>query len=178
MSVRIQQILQNEASLTEVVDPLGGSYYVEALTDDIRQRAWAFFDEIRDQGGFLAVLDSGWLHARALDNQTALLNSIDQGERNVVGVNFAEADVSEFEVNGFQGTSDAWERGMERLTELRRSRESRHHRETMHELERVCGSGENILPPMLDAVAAGATVGEFGDVFRSVFGDWVSPVKF
>ena len=178
MSVRIQQILQNESSLTAVVDPLGGSYYVEALTDEIRQRAWAFFDDIMDRGGFLAVVDSGWLHACALENQTGQLDSIDRGDRKVVGVNFAEGDVSEFEVNGFEGTSDAWERGMERLTALRRTRDSRHHLETMRELERVCRSGENIMPPMMDAVAAGATLGEFGDVFRSVFGDWVSPVKF
>jgi methylmalonyl-CoA mutase N-terminal domain/subunit len=131
-----------------------------------------------DRGGFLAVVDSGWLHACALENQTGQLDSIDRGDRKVVGVNFAQGDVSEFEVNGFEGTSDAWERGMERLSALRRTRESRHHLETMRELERVCRSEENILPPMMDAVAAGATLGEFGDVFRSVFGDWVSPVKF
>lgn len=178
MSVRIQQILQNEANLTAVVDPLGGSYYVEALTDEIRQRAWAFFDEIMARGGFLAVLDSGWLHACALENQTAQLDAVERGDRRLVGVNFAEADVSEFDIDGFQGTSDAWERGMERLKELRRRRDSRRHMEAMRELERVCRSGDNILPPMMDAVAAGATLGEFGDVFRSVFGEWVSPIKF
>jgi methylmalonyl-CoA mutase N-terminal domain/subunit len=178
MSVRIQQILQNEVNLTAVADPLGGSYYVEALTEEVRQRAWAFFDEIMGQGGFLAALDSGWLHACALENQTEQLRSIEGNQRMIAGVNFAQADVSEFEVSGFEGTSDAWDRGMERLTELRRSRDSRHHKETMLELERVCAGRENILPPMLDAVAAGATLGEIGDVFRSVFGDWIPPIKF
>jgi methylmalonyl-CoA mutase N-terminal domain/subunit len=161
-----------------VVDPLGGSYYVEALTDEIRQKAWAFFDEIMNQGGFLAVLDSGWLHSRALENQEAELISIGGGQRRIVGVNFAEPDVSEFEVTGFEGVSDAWERGMERLVELRRTRESRRHREAMLELERACGTRENVLEPMLETVAAGATVGEIGDVFRSSFGDWSSPIKF
>lgn len=178
MSVRIQQILQNEANLTAVVDPLGGSYYVEALTDEIRQRAWAFFDEIMDRGGFLAVLDSGWLHACALENQTGQLDAIERGDSKVVGVNFAEGDVSEFEVDGFQGTSDAWERGLERLRELRRRRESRRHAAAMRELERACRGGDNIIPPMMDAVAAGATLGEFGEVFRSAFGEWVSPINF
>jgi methylmalonyl-CoA mutase N-terminal domain/subunit len=178
MSVRIQQILQNEVNLTAVVDPLGGSYYVEALTDEIRQKAWAFFDEIMNEGGFLAVLDSGWLYSRALENQEAELMSIGGGQRRIVGVNFAEPDVSEFEVTGFEGVSDAWERGMERLVELRRTRESRRHREAMLELERACGTRENVLEPMLETVAAGATVGEIGDVFRSSFGDWSSPIKF
>jgi methylmalonyl-CoA mutase N-terminal domain/subunit len=178
MSVRVQQILQNETNLTSVVDPLGGSYYVEALTDEVRQRAWAFFDEIMAQGGFLAALDRGWLHARALENQGEQLHRIETGEQKIVGVNHAMGDVSEFDVEGFQGTSDAWERGMERLTELRRSRDSRRHSGAMRELERVCAATDNILPPMLDAVVAGATLGEIGDVYRGVFGDWEPPINF
>ncbi|HVW45282.1 MAG TPA: acyl-CoA mutase large subunit family protein [Amycolatopsis sp.] len=178
MSVRIQQILQNEANLTAVADPLGGSYYVEALTDEVKQRAWAFFDEIQEEGGFLATLDSGWLHARALENQAGQLAAIDSGERRVVGVNFAEQDESPFEIDGFAGTSDAWERGMERIGKLRRERESRRHAEAMRNLASVCAGDDNILPPMIEAVLAGATVGEIGDVFRTVFGDWTPPIEF
>ncbi|MCW2497208.1 methylmalonyl-CoA mutase family protein, partial [Jatrophihabitans sp.] len=178
VSVRVQQILQNEVNLTPVVDPLGGSYYVEALTAEVHGRAWEFFDEIVDRGGFLASLDDGWLHARAGENQASLLADIETGRRNVVGVNFGEGDVGEFEIDGFQGTSDAWERGIERLHELRRTRDSRRHSSAMRELERVCRGSENIIIPMLDVVEAGATVGEIGDVFRSVFGDWEAPIEF
>jgi methylmalonyl-CoA mutase, N-terminal domain len=178
MSVRVQQILQNEANLTSVVDPLGGSYYVESLTDEVRHRAWGFFDEIMAQGGFLESLDSGWLHARALENQAEELRRIETGEQQVVGVNCALGDVSSFDIEGFQGTSDAWERGMERMTELRRTREARRHSEAMRELAWTCAGDGNILPPMLDAVAAGATLGEIGDVYRTVFGDWTPPINF
>jgi methylmalonyl-CoA mutase N-terminal domain/subunit len=178
MSVRIQQILQNEAGLTDVVDPLGGSYYVESLTKDVRERAWGFLEEILAEGGFLATLDSGWLHARALDNQDRLLNDIETGQRQVVGVNMAESDVSEFEVNGFQGRSDAWERGVERLTALRQRRDGPRHAQALRDLTTVSRGTDNIIPAMLEAVAADATVGDIGNVFRDVFGNWDCPIRF
>lgn len=178
MSIRIQQILQNEANLTEVIDPLGGSYYVEALTEAIRDRAWEFFEEIQDQGGFLATLDSGWLHGRALENLTAQLAQIESGQRRIVGQNFADGDVGTFEIDGFVGSSDAWERGLERLDALRRRREGRRHTQAMKALEATCASDRNVMPAMLEAIAAQATLGEVGTVFRTVFGDWDVPIKF
>jgi methylmalonyl-CoA mutase, N-terminal domain len=161
-----------------VVDPLGGSYFIESLTARIQEEAWGVFEQIQDQGGFLAALDNGWLHAKAGEHQFELFKEIESGRRKVVGVNFADGDVSQFEVNGFQGSSDAWERGMERLTELRKTRSSGDHGRAMKELQRTCDSDGNILPAMIEAVAADATLGDIGDVFREVFGDWHVPIQF
>ncbi len=178
MSLRIQQILQAEARLTDVADPLGGSYFVEALTSEVEHRAWAFYEEIQERGGFMAVLDSGWLHERAADNQIQQFNEVETGARHVVGVNLGEGDVGTFAFEGFQGTSDAWERGMERLAALRRDRDSGRAREALAALRDACVGTANIIPPMMDAVAADVTVGEIGDLFRSVFGDWRVPITF
>lgn len=178
MSLRIQQVLQNEVNLSEVVDPLGGSYYVEALTEQVGGRAWEFFDEIQMQGGFLATIDSGWLHGKALENQSRQLADIDTGRRKVVGLNMAHGDVGTFMVDGFEGISDAWDRGMQRIAELRRRRESRRHAEVMRELRSTCAGQRNVIPAMLDAVAAEATLGEIGAVYREVFGDWDVPIRF
>jgi methylmalonyl-CoA mutase N-terminal domain/subunit len=178
MSVRVQQILQNECNLTAVADPLGGSYFVEALTAELLERAWDFLGKIQQQGGFLATLDSGWLHDQALQNQASQLEEIESGIRRQVGVNFADGDVGEFEIDGFQGTSDAWERGMERLERIRARRERARHNRAMADLERACRSSTNIIPPMIEAVTADATVGEIGDVFRAAFGDWTPPIQF
>lgn len=178
MSVRVQQILQNECNLTAVADPLGGSYFIEALTAEVLERAWDFLGHIQEHGGFLATLDSGWLHDQALQNQASQLEEIESGTRRQVGVNFADGDVSEFEIDGFQGTSDAWERGMERLKRIRARRDSARHHSAMADLERACRSSTNIIPPMIEAVAADATVGEIGDTFRAAFGDWTPPIQF
>jgi methylmalonyl-CoA mutase, N-terminal domain len=178
MSLRIQQIIQNETGLVDVVDPLGGSYLIEALTMQIKDAAWDVFEQIEAQGGFLASLDSGWLHSIADDNQNALSQDVEAGDRKIVGVNFADADVSPFTVTGFEGTSDAWERGMERIAELRRTRSSALHGRAIKELRSACIGDTNIIPPMIDAVAADATLGEIGEVFRDVFGDWDVPIRF
>ena len=178
MSLRIQQILQAETRLTDVADPLGGSYFVETLTAEVEQRAWAFFEEIQQRGGFMAVLNSGWIHERATDNQIRQFDEVETGIREVVGVNLGEGDVGSFVVEGFLGTSNAWERGMERLAALRRDRDSGRAREALGALRDACVGTANIIPPMMDAVAADVTVGEIGDLFREVFGDWQVPINF
>jgi methylmalonyl-CoA mutase, N-terminal domain len=177
MSVRIQQILQAETNLTAVVDPLGGSYFVESLCSDLEQRAWAFFDEIEEQGGFLAALDSGWLHNRAHENQYQLMQDLDRGDRTLVGVTDFKNDESPFEIDGFIGTSNAWEHAMERLETLRRERHAAATTKALRELAADCRSERNIMPATMNAVDADATLGDIGTVFREAFGDWHSPIR-
>lgn len=175
MSVRIQQILQHETNIAAVTDPLGGSYYVESLTATLVDKAWEFFEEIQAQGGFLASLDSGWLHARAHENQQAEFLAQSNGERVLVGVTDFCEDVSPFKVDGFVGVSDAFDVAMERLQEVRRTRDSQRAGKALRELESVCRGSANIMPAMLEALDAEVTLGEIGDVYREVFGDWNPP---
>ncbi len=178
MSVRIQQILQHECNLTAVADPLGGSFYLERLTADLEERAWDFFQQIQERGGFIAALDSGWLHQRAAEHQyeheTALLNN----EKQLVGVNCYTDDSSPFEVEGFEGVTGVWEKAMQRLNTLRAERDGQAVATALRNLEQVCRGEANIMPAMLDAVSADVTLGEIGDVFREVFGDWNVPIAF
>lgn len=177
MSVRIQQILQEETNITAVTDPLGGSYYVETLTAQLIERAWAFFDEIQAQGGFLAALDSGWLHQRAAQNQHAEFLAQAEGRQTIVGVTEHRDDVSPFEIDGFMGVDDAFEVATERLQELRRSRHEQGAADAMRALEDCCRGDGNIMPAMLDALEAEVTLGEVGDIFRDAFGDWNTPIQ-
>ena len=177
MSVRIQQILQNETNLASVTDPLGGSYYVETLTAQLVERAWQFFDEIEQQGGFLATLDSGWLHARAAENQHAEFMAQDSGERVIVGVTDHREDISPYAVDGFMGVDDAFDVAISRLEEVRRTRGERRAGDALRELERVCRGSDNIMPAMMEALDAEVTLGEVGDVWRDVFGDWNTPIQ-
>ncbi len=175
MSVRIQQILQHETNVAAVTDPLGGSYYVEALTANLVEKAWEFFEEIQKQGGFLASLDSGWLHARAHENQHADLQAQANGERVVVGVTHFREDVSPYQVDGFVGASDAFDVALQRLHDVRRTRDSKRASAALRALEAVCRGSDNIMPPMLECLDAEVTLGEIGDVFRAAFGDWNPP---
>jgi methylmalonyl-CoA mutase N-terminal domain/subunit len=178
MSVRIQQILQHETNITAVADPLGGSFYLERLTADLEERGWAFFDEIEQQGGFIAALDSGWLHRKAAENQLAHERALGDGSRTTVGVNQFTEDCSPFEVGGFLPIEGVWEQSIQRLHNLRVSRDERAAAQALRALDQTCRGEANIMPAMLDAVAADVTLGEIGDVFRERFGDWQVPIHF
>ena len=175
MSVRIQQVLQHETNIPAVVDPLGGSYYVEALTAELIERAWAFFDDIEARGGFLETLNTGWLHACAHENQHEDFLAQDSGARIIVGVNDFKGDISPFEIDGFVGAGDAFEVAMRRLKDVRATRPEKAARDALRNLERAARGSENIMPAMMNALDAEVTLGEIGDVWRDVFGDWVPP---
>jgi methylmalonyl-CoA mutase N-terminal domain/subunit len=177
MSVRIQQILQEETNVTSVTDPLGGSYYIETLTAQLVERAWAFFDEIQAEGGFLAALDSGWMHQKAAENQHREFLAQADGTQRIIGVTHHTDDMSPFEVDGFMGVDDAFDVALARLEEVKRTRHEKAAATAMRDLEAVCKSGDNIMPPMLAALDAEVTLGEVGDIYRAAFGDWATPIQ-
>ena len=177
LSVRIQQILQHETNITAVADPLGGSYFIENLTAELEERAWDFFDQIQDNGGFIAALDTGWLHQLASENQIEQEMALWDGRKTVVGVNMAQESIEPLEINGFEPVSGVWENGMARLKEIKRTRHEKAATAALRNLEQACRGTANIMPPMMEAVAADVTLGEIGDVFRSVFGDWNPPIQ-
>jgi methylmalonyl-CoA mutase N-terminal domain/subunit len=177
MSVRIQQILQEETGISNVTDPLGGSYYVETLTAQLAEKAWEFFEEIQTQGGYLAALDSGWLHMRATENQYKEFMDMENGDQKVIGVNCFTDDESPFEVDGFMGTDDAFDVATERLKDVLRTRHEKAATSALKRLETDCRSDTNIMPAMMEAMSAEVTLGEIGNVYREVFGNWNTPIQ-
>jgi len=177
-SVRAQQILMHETNLTSVVDPLGGSYFVESLTAELEARAYAFMDEIEQAGGFIASLETGMLHGHASENQIRLEQMMDEGTREIVGVNVHTSDHDPFGIDGFQGSIDAWERGMERLERHRVGRDTDRAMRAIDSLEQTCRTGGNVMEAVMSAVGDDVTVGEVGEIFRTVYGSWKFPVSF
>jgi len=175
MSVRIQQILQHETNLAAVADPLGGSYYIEAMTAEIERRAWEFTAEIEKRGGFLATLDSGWLHARARDNQVAWQQAENDGRQKIVGVTDFRGDSTPFEVDGFPGVNDSYDVALERLQAVRRERHEAGAHAALKRLEAACRGTDNVMPAMMEALDAEVTLGEVGALFRDTWGDWQTP---
>jgi len=151
---------------------------VEALTAELENRAWEMFEEIESRGGFAAVLDEGWLHDLAAGNQLELADAVNGGDRKMVGVNAFVEDVTPWEMAGFEPVEGVWEKSMERLRSVRRERDGRAAATALRDLETACRGDGNIMPGVMEAVAAQATLGEFGDVFSEVFGDWKVPISF
>jgi methylmalonyl-CoA mutase N-terminal domain/subunit len=103
---------------------------------------------------------------------------LSDGRREVVGVNVHTSDHDPFDIDGFQGSIDAWEKGMERLERLRAERDGPRAAAAIERLEQVCRAGGNVMEAVMTAVGDDVTVGEVGDIFRDVYGSWKFPVSF
>jgi methylmalonyl-CoA mutase N-terminal domain/subunit len=169
LALRTQQVLAFESGLTATVDPLAGSYFVEALTDAVEAKARELFDEIESMGGSVAAIEAGWMQARIEDAAYAEARRQEAGESVVVGVNRFVADTpTDVPVLVVDPALEADQR--RRVGEWRASRDAGRVGKALKEVEEVARTSDNLLPPMREALAAGATVGEVSDVLRGVFG--------
>lgn len=174
-ALRTQQILMEESNVPSVVDPLGGSYFVEALTDEIEDRAWGYMERIDEKGGFIASIDSGWLQNDVARNASESAAQIESGKRRVVGVNCYEMEEEPYEFEPYKPDPKTWEMAMASLETVRRQRNSRKAEEAKSALIKALESSENTIPTTIEAVKVGVTVGEVGDIYRQFFGRWEVP---
>ncbi len=175
MAIRTQQILQLESGITSVVDPLGGSYYVEWLTDEVERKAWEYLAEIEKRGGFIAALESGWLFREAYNAMLDWDRKIKSGEKKLVGVNCYHVEEEPHSDPALRATERRYEIAHEQLERLRRERDGRKVRLALDELRKVLRSDGNVVPAMMNAVKAYVTIGEIGKLLREECGVWTPP---
>ncbi|HTX57630.1 MAG TPA: methylmalonyl-CoA mutase family protein [Candidatus Acidoferrales bacterium] len=171
LALRTQQIIGYESGVTDVVDPLAGSYYVESLTDALVERARALILQVDEMGGSIAAIESGWMQARIADSAYEAQQAIERGTSVVVGVNkFAEEEPGDVTIP-LQRIDESIEREqVARLEAFRAARDGERVDARLTDVRRVAGSSENLMPAFIEAVDAGATLGEICNVLRDVFG--------
>jgi methylmalonyl-CoA mutase N-terminal domain/subunit len=171
LALRTQQIIGYESGVTDVVDPLAGSYYVESLTNELIDRASALIAEVDALGGSIAAIESGWMQRRIADSAYRAQQAIERGESVVVGVNrFAEEDTGRVQIP-LQRIDERVEHDqVERLRALRAGRDEAAVRAHLEDVRHAAAANENLMPHLIDAVDARATLGEICDVLRGVFG--------
>lgn len=170
LALRTQQVIACESGAADVTDPLGGSWAIEALTDDLARRAREYIARIDEMGGALAALERGFQQDEIADAAYAFQRRVEEGAAKVVGVNCHEVEgeaVPEPLLLDPAGES----RQVERLRELRSARDSGRVAATRDALRLKAATAENLLPPILDCVRAEATLGEIADTLRGVFGE-------
>lgn len=172
LALRTQQIIAYESGVADVVDPLAGSYYVETLTNELIERAAKIIAEVDAMGGSVAAIESGWMQARIADSAYAAQQEIERGEQVVVGVNrFAEADGDA--PIALQQIDERTEREqVGRLRAFRAARDTDLAERRLANVRAAAAGTENLMPLFIDAVDAGATLGEICDVLRDVFGTY------
>ena len=178
VALRTQQILAYETGVPNVIDPLGGSYYVEALTDRMEKEAEALFDEINAMGGVVKGIESGWFQRQIHQSSMRMLHEVEQKRRIIVGVNdfMDETQADEHEI---LKVSDAPERAQrERLNKLRATREQAEVERCLVALREAAAQDINVIPAMLDCARAYCTLFEIRHALEEVFGAYREPVFF
>ncbi|HEY7283386.1 MAG TPA: methylmalonyl-CoA mutase family protein, partial [Actinomycetota bacterium] len=171
IALRTQQVLGYESGVVDSADPLGGSYLVESLTGEIEQRAWEYVEKIDGMGGAVRAIEAGFYQDEIADAAYRINQGVESGARVVVGVNrFGEAEEEAVEIQTIDETEVG--RQIDRVRELRSSRDRRAVDEALRMIDEAARGEGNLLHPMRDALKARATLGEVSDVLRRVFGEY------
>jgi methylmalonyl-CoA mutase N-terminal domain/subunit len=171
IALRTQQVIGYETGVAETVDPLGGSYYVEALTDELVRLANELIETVDGMGGAVAAIEAGYYQDEIHEAAFRIQRGIEDGERIVVGVNrFVDPSAREVEIQ--QISEEETARQAERLRELRKARDSAAVDAALAEVESTARGTGNLLEPMREALRLRATIGEVSDVLRQVFGEY------
>jgi len=169
VSLDIQNIIGHETGVANTVDPLGGSYYVESLTNQMEQQAWELLENIDQQGGMLDAALSGWVQQQKADYVRQAQSELEKKQRIIVGVNEFQSEES-LPIEIFRISPDFEKEKKSKLRKLRRDRDSGRAKRALENLVRACERKENTIPPTLEAVKAYATFGEIYSAMRQVYG--------
>ncbi|WP_161848726.1 acyl-CoA mutase large subunit family protein [Athalassotoga saccharophila] len=177
IALRTQQIIAYESGVTKTVDPLGGSYYVEALTDEIEKKAFEYIKHIDEIGGMINAIESGYVQQEISNSAYEYQKAIESKDQIIVGVN--EFVIEEKNPRKTLKIDDALEiKQIEKLREMKSKRDNKAVKEKLDNLERSAKTSENLMYPIIDAVKVYATVGEISNTLRKVFGEYKESVIF
>jgi methylmalonyl-CoA mutase N-terminal domain/subunit len=174
IALRTQQIIAEESGVANTVDPLGGSFFVEAQTNRIEQQVYDYFRRIDELGGMLPAIEKGFFQSEISDAAYRYQREIDQDVRKIVGIN-AYAEDAPLRIPLLEMDPEGYQRQVGRLEQLRAERDSARVGQTLDRLQMACRGTENTMPFILDAVRAYATLGEIIDVMKNVFGVYEEP---
>jgi methylmalonyl-CoA mutase N-terminal domain/subunit len=174
IALRTQQIIAEESGVSNTIDPLGGSFFVEAQTDRIEAEAYDYFRRIEELGGVLPAIEKGFFQSEISDAAYRYQREIDAGSRKIVGVNAYEED-KRLTIPILEMDPQGYNRQVARLAELRRTRDAGRVGQALDRLRLACQGTENTMPHLMEAVHAYATLGEIVSVMKEVFGTYEEP---
>jgi methylmalonyl-CoA mutase N-terminal domain/subunit len=172
LALRTQQIIAHESGVVDVVDPFGGSYFVERLTSDLEREALEYFSRIDAMGGMIEAIEHGYPQREIADSAYQFQQAVESRDRIIVGVNDFVTD-DEPPVGTLYIDESAGEKQLAKLDVLRRQRDEARVQTTLDALRRGAAATDNTMPLLLDAVRAYATVGEMCDALRDVWGEYI-----
>lgn len=178
IALRTQQLLAEETGVVNTIDPLGGSYFVEALTNELERQAYDYFRKIDSLGGMIKAIEHGFPQREIADAAYRYQRQVETGQRTVVGVNKYTLAGETLDIPLLRIDPTVEQEQHRRLTELRRERNNEEVAKKLDTLRRACDGRENVMYPILDAAKAYATLGEICSAMKDVFGTYEEPPMF
>jgi methylmalonyl-CoA mutase N-terminal domain/subunit len=175
-ALRTQQILAHESGAADTIDPLAGSYYVESLTDSLEEEAHEILSDVTDRGGMRQAVESGWVQRQIQDVAFERQEEVESGDRVIVGVNEFRVEDEERSEDIEEVSQEDARRQRESLADLRSERPEEDTQEALEGLAAACNGNDNVMPYIIRAVKAYATVGEICDTMREAFGEYRSGI--
>jgi len=172
VALRTQQIIAYESGVADTIDPLAGSYYVEALTNEIEREVWKYLDKIEEMGGMLAAIEAGYPQMQIQDSSYAYQKEIDSGDQVIVGQNQFQVneDLSHLKTLKVSPEGEALQK--QRLARTKKERDNGAVKKALAKVKAAAVADDNLMPPILEAVKAYATLQEIADQMRAVFGEY------
>ncbi|TET14796.1 MAG: methylmalonyl-CoA mutase [Candidatus Thorarchaeota archaeon] len=175
VALRTQQIIAHESGAANTIDPLAGSYCIEALTNEMEEEAYKYFDRFDAMGGVIAAIEKGFPQREIANASYKYQREIEANKRTIVGVNDFVLEGEEITIPVLKIDPEIERRQVERTQRIRRERDKKKFEESLNELRKASEGTDNVMPHVINAVKAHATVGEICDVWRDIWGEWDEP---
>ena len=172
VALRTQQILAHESGATNTIDPLAGSYYVEALTNEMEEKAMEYIQKVDDMGGAIIAIEKGFFQKEIADSSYKYQREIDEKKRTIVGVNDYQIAKDKYPIELLRVDPKVEKEQVAALTSLRKTRNNKKVEETLDKLEHSAEKDENLMPAIIEAVKTYASLGEICEVLRKVYGEY------
>jgi len=177
IALRTQQLIAYETGVVSVIDPLGGSYYIEALTNELEKGAYEYFVRIESLGGVVPAIEKGFFQTEISRSAYEYQKALERREKFHVGVNiFSEEDKPEIEI--LKISPEVEKKQIDGLRKVKKERNNTKVKETLKELRKAAANGENLMPRILDCIRAYATLGEMCNTLKEEFGVYHEPIIF
>ena len=178
IALRTQQLIAHETGVTNVVDPLGGSWYVESLTDKIEKEVEEYFKEIDELGGVIPAIEKGYFQREIAKSASEYQKKIDEGSLIHVGVNKYIKDNEELEIPTLEIGEETEKIQKERIDNIRNKRDNNIVKKSLNVIRNACANNNNIMEPIINATKEDVTLGEIIDVMKAEFGEWKETSAF
>ena len=172
IALRTQQLIAFETGVTNVVDPLGGSWYVESLTDQLEEGVEKYFDKIDKLGGVIPAIEMGYFQREIAEASSEYQNKVESKQRVIVGVNDFVKENEKIEIPILEIRKEGEEEQISRLKSLKESRDENVVKESLAAITEAAKKSANLMPLIIDAAKSYATMGEIVDAMKVIFGEW------